>query len=103
MKSEATSGISVKKKNSEIDLERKLLIAFLAVVVSSGVWFASASLGQDAPAPGGGEPAKVEAPAAAPGAPAEAAAKKKIHRRSLPRGYWNRSAGRRWRWTRCGP
>ena len=72
MKSEATSGISVKKKNSEIDLGRKLLITFLAVVVSSGVWLASASLGQEGPAPGGGEPAKVEAPSAAPGAPSSA-------------------------------
>ena len=47
--------------------------------LAGGLWMlliVGLSLAQEVPAPGGGEPAKVEAPAVAPGAPAEAAAKK---------------------------
>ena len=59
--------------------------------LAGGLWMlliVGLSLAQEVPAPGGGEPAKVEAPAAAPGAPAEAAEKKILaqRRRSLPRG-----------------
>ena len=80
----------------------KKLSYFLSASVAL-VWLVSAgmSLAQDAPAPGAAEPAKIEAPAA----PAPPRRRRRIrgrHRRSLPRGFWSRSAGPRWQRIRCG-
>ena len=60
MKSQDTPGTSVKKKNLETDPGGKLLMVFLAMLVSSGVWLASASFAQEAK-PAVSEPPKVEA------------------------------------------
>ena len=74
--------------------------------LAGGLWMlliVGLSLAQEAPAPGAGEPAKVEAPAAA--APAAAEVKKEdpgAAPAQFTQGFWSRSAVRRWRWTRCG-
>ena len=73
------SYFSIKERNSEMALRRRLQILFLAVIFAGGSGLANlAWAAEEAPPSGIGEPPKVEAPAPAPVAPPAAAPAPKI-------------------------
>ena len=73
------SYFSIKERNSEMALRRRLQILFLAVIFAGGSGLANlAWAAEEAPPSGIGEPPKVEAPAPAPAAPPAAAPAPKI-------------------------
>ena len=95
MKSEATSGISVKKKELRNRPGKKTANNFPRGGGQQWSLARKCIVGPGRSGAGGGEPAKVEAPAAAPGRRQRRKPKKKIPapgRRSLLKDCWNKSA-----------